>query len=94
MTQDPEMNFRRQMVELELAAGIPTTQEAFCALGARISIQMGARPTTEDGILACSHAGAMGLFGEAFEAADDEQRAVWVEMYERALRDEMLRLAQ
>lgn len=91
MTRDET---RKQVVEMELKARLPTTQEQACEIGARISLQMGSRPQTEGEITAASEGGARGLFGEAFEAASEEQQARWVAMYERALRSEMKKHAQ
>lgn len=75
---------------LEIAnCGLPSTQEESCALGARVSLKVGPIPETDEQILWAASGLASGLFGEAFEAADEAQRAVWIDMCERALRIEM-----
>jgi hypothetical protein len=77
----------QEMIDAELSRHWPQTQEDCCALAARISLALGAWPATDTEFIDAGLGAARGLFGEAFEAADDAQRWAWIDMCERALRD-------
>lgn len=83
MTVDP---LTQSLVEMELAAGAPHSQEACCRLAARVSIAKYGVPRDDDEFRGAAAGGAAGLFGPAFVSADDDQRKAWVDMYEAALK--------
>lgn len=64
----------------------PTTQDACCAIAARISVLADDGPWTDEHVLDVAADMAKGLFGPAFEAADYGQRTAWIDMCERELR--------
>jgi hypothetical protein len=64
----------------------PTTQDAYCAIGAHVSVLADDGPWTDEHIIEVAADMARGLFGPAFEAADYGQRSAWVDMCERELR--------
>lgn len=67
----------------------PKTLEDACAIAARCSAELDALPDSEDEVFAAAVGGARGLFGKAFDVADDQQRAIWIDAMEAALRSEM-----
>lgn len=80
----------REIVASAMAEKWPRTQEDCCAIAARVAVLADDGPWTDDRILVAASAGARGLFGEAFAAADYAQRTAWIDMYERALRKEIV----
>ena len=77
-----------QLVADELRRARPKTQEECCALAARVSIKVSGAPQTDDEFLAAGYGAAQGLFGPAYEQADEGQRWTWIDMCERALREQ------
>ena len=77
----------RDLVDMEMQAGAPHSQEAICRLAARVAIHKHGVPRDDDEFRDAALGGARGLFGPAFEAADYDQQQVWVDMYEDALRE-------
>jgi hypothetical protein len=63
----------------------PATQDEYLALAARQSIAAhGLEP--EANIRAAATGLAAGLFGDAFDSADEQQRMKWIDMAEREYR--------
>lgn len=81
---------RRKLVEQlareELERQRPTTQDECCDLAARVSIAVGPVPQTDEEFIDAAYGAARGLFGPAFEKADEGQRWTWIDMCERSLR--------
>lgn len=75
------------LVNTLLTKAVPKSQEECCAIAARAAIAVLGIPATDDLYFHAARGGAEGLFGPAFEAADEGQRLIWIDMYERALRD-------
>lgn len=59
---------------------MPVTLEDCCAIAVRRAIAAEGALTSPGDIRAACRGLAEGLFGEAFEAADDMQRKAWVDM--------------
>lgn len=72
---------------LALKRNPPRCQYDTCLIAARISIALGDIPETDADFISAAHGQAVGLFGPAFEAADDGKRTGWIDMCERALRE-------
>ena len=71
------------MIDLDserLKRCMPVTQEDCCAVAVRRAIAAEGALTSPGDIRAACRGLAEGLFGEAFEAADDAQRKAWVDM--------------
>lgn len=64
----------------------PRSQEACCVIAARVSVLADDGPWTDEHVIEVAADMARGLFGPAFERADYGQRAMWIDMCERALR--------
>lgn len=77
------------LAEAECKLRMPQTQEDCCAIVARITLTVRGMPTSEHEIIGLADGIAKGLFGEAFQAADDAQKWTWIDMCERALREAM-----
>lgn len=73
-----------QLLDLQIKANPPRTQQQACRLAVRQSIAAFGPQSDVRGI---SEQLAKGLFGEAFEVADASQRATWIDMMEREYRD-------
>ena len=73
----------------QLDTNPPRSQMDGCRLGARASILVGDAPKTDLEYIDAAAGAARGLFGPAFYAADDGQKAIWMMMCEDALRLEM-----
>lgn len=71
------------MIDLDrerLKRNMPVTQEDCCAVAVRRAIAVKGAVTSPGDIRAACRGLAEGLFGEAFDAADDAQRKAWVDM--------------
>lgn len=64
----------------------PLSQFDCCLISARVAVSIRGTPADNGEIISCAHALARGLFEEAFDTADENQRAVWLDMAESALR--------
>ena len=73
---------------IELCRRRPETQDDCCALAARVDVAMYGIPQSDDEYLDRAIGIARGLFGPAFRAATGHQKRAWIDMCERALRDE------
>lgn len=83
-----KQTFRHRWLDAEVRRNPPGTQEACCRLAARAHFLGGGTvPKTEAEWQASALGAARGLFGPAFETADDGQRWAWIEMCERAHRE-------
>lgn len=76
----------REMTASMLDRNPPATQDDCCLMAARISVAMGDIPTTEPEFASAALGQAKGLFGPAFDAANEGQKWAWIDMCERALR--------
>lgn len=65
----------------------PQTQEECCRLAARQSIATIGPVHDDKGIRGAAIGLAAGLFGDAFDDADEDQQTKWIDMCERAYRD-------
>lgn len=79
------------LAAIEFARNRPHTQEDCCALAARVAIGTCGAPMNETQIFSRAVGLAKGLFGPAYGEADECQRTAWIDMCERALRDEIKR---
>lgn len=75
-----------QFVDADLARNPIRSQEDVCLLAARASIHVSGKPSTDLEFIDAAAGAARGLFGPAYEAADEAQRWTWNDMCERALR--------
>ena len=73
-------------IAAELQHGTPKTQQDCCDMVAVVALQICGTPKTDAEFMAAGMAGATGLFGEAWGAADEDQRIAWAAMYEQSLR--------
>ena len=73
-------------IAAELQNGTPKTQQDCCDMVAVVALQVCAVPKTDAEFVAAGVAGATGVFGEAWDAADEDQRIAWAAMYEQSLR--------
>ena len=64
----------------------PTTQDACCAIAARVSVLADDGPWTDEHVIEVAADMAQGLFGPAFARAGYGQRTAWIDMCERELR--------
>lgn len=74
------------MIDLDkerMRRNMPTTQEECCALAVRRAFASVGVLTSPSYIRAACRGLAEGLFGEAFEVANDAQRKAWVDMMQR-----------
>lgn len=76
-----------EMAALAIAKHPPKTQYECCLVSARISVAAGDIPESDVEFIEAAQGQAIGLFGPAFDEADYAQRATWIDMCERALRE-------
>lgn len=77
----------RKMAEEEVLSAPPLCQEDCARIAARVVINLlGAPHPAWFGVVALDL--ASGLFGDEFSEVDEHQRSAWVQMCERALREE------
>jgi hypothetical protein len=85
MTRDEQIE---TITRIELARyGRPRCQEDCCAVAARVDVWLLGVPRSDAERLTRALGMAKGLFGPAYEEADEGQRWQWIDMCERALRD-------
>lgn len=77
------------LVNAEFKLSRPRTQEDFCALAARVDLTVAGYPKTERELFRRAWGMAEGLFGVAFERGTEAQRIAWIDMCERAIREQM-----
>lgn len=76
----------RALAEAECRTQPPVTPEDECAIVARVMIAVRGNPQSEPELFGLAWGNAVGLFGQAFEKADEGQRWAWIDMCEAALR--------
>ena len=64
----------------------PIFQEDLCLIVAKVCVSFEPPPQDDIAFREAAHGMAAGLFGEAYESADDEQQRAWTLMCESALR--------
>lgn len=80
----------RNFVECEIQKnGLPRTQEGCCAIAARTNLFANGPCSSDAEIIDRAADLARGLFGPAYEKADECQRIAWIDMCECALRNEI-----
>lgn len=72
---------------LAYAKNPPRNQYDACLIASRISVALGDIPRSDAAFIDAAHGLATGLFGPAFSAASAGQKAIWIDMCERALRE-------
>lgn len=77
----------RSLTVAECKMRLPKSQEDCCAIIARITLTVRGIPETDQELIALAWGNANGLFGEAWDAAHEDQKLEWFEMCERALRE-------
>lgn len=77
------------LVTTEMRRGLPKTQDECCAVAARVSVMLETKPWTDALIFDAAASMAAGIFGPAFEAGNYGQRTAWIDMCERAIRNEL-----
>lgn len=68
--------------------GLPKTQQECCAVAARANLFAHGPCLSDDEFIDRAAGLASGLFGPAYDKADEYQRITWIDMCERALREE------
>lgn len=85
----PSATVINALVVTELRRRAPKTQDDCCAVAASVSVMLETKPWSDELILETAASMAAGVFGPAFEAADYDQRTAWIDMCERAIRNEL-----
>lgn len=75
------------ITRMAIAKRRPRTQYECCLIGARAAVAIGEIPGSDEEFLSAAVQAASGLFAEAFERADYDQKVAWIDMCERALRE-------
>jgi hypothetical protein len=86
MGADQQKELVAALVKAECIMSWPRTQRDVCAMAARIDVTLYGPPSSEIELFDRARGIAAGLFGEAYDRADEGQRWDWIDMCERALR--------
>ena len=90
MTDAERKRLIEALVSAEYKIGKLETQDALCAMAARLDLTMQGPPIDEQELFMRCAATAEGFFGEAWTAADYGQRSAWIDMVERGMRAALL----